>query len=143
MTIIVSSEAFQPWQVLADYEQQRSGLAGQYGASAIFVGTLRTLNQGHTVESMTLEHYPGMTEKYLTLICQEAAGKWEIMDSFVRHRVGLILPNESIVVVAAWSAHRQQALAACQYIIDELKTRAPFWKQEQTSQGRHWLAQTS
>lgn len=139
MTVIVSSEVFQPWQVLAEYEQQRTGLAGKVGASAVFVGTMSTLNQGQLIESMTLEHYPGMTEKHLNLICEEATGKWEIMDSFVRHRVGLILPNETIVLVAIWSRHRQQALAACQYVIDELKSRAPFWKQEQTSAGLHWV----
>lgn len=139
MTIEVNNEVFNPWQVLADYENQRTDLDGDYGASAVFVGTMRNLNEGRTVESMTLEHYPGMTEKHLKLICDEAGEKWHILDSFVRHRYGEILPNESIVLVATWSHHRQQALAACHFIIDELKTRAPFWKQEQTSEGLRWV----
>jgi molybdopterin synthase catalytic subunit len=139
MTVIVSKASFQPWQVLADYEQQRTGLDGEYGASAVFVGTMRHLNEGHAVEAMTLEHYPGMTEKHLEIICQEAADKWQILDSFVRHRYGRILPNESIVLVATWSHHRQQALSASQYIIDQLKSRAPFWKQEQTDKGLRWV----
>ncbi|MFV1993044.1 MAG: molybdenum cofactor biosynthesis protein MoaE [Acidiferrobacterales bacterium] len=139
MTVIVSDEAFQPWQVLADYEQQRDGLQGQVGAAAVFVGTMRTLSQGCTVEAMTLEHYPGMTEKYLQLICREAGEKWQILDSFVQHRYGRILPDESIVLVAVWSERRESAFKACRYIIDELKSRAPFWKQEQTDKGMHWV----
>lgn len=139
MTIIVSNEVFQPWQVLADYEQHRTSLEGEYGASAVFVGTMRNMNEGHTIEAMTLEHYPGMTEKFLNLICEEAMDKWQVLDIFVRHRYGRILPNEAIVVVATWSHHRQQALAASEYIINELKSRAPFWKQEQTPEGMHWV----
>ena len=139
MTVIVSEKAFQPWQVLADYELLRTDLAGQVGAAAVFVGTMRTMNQGHTVEAMTLEHYPGMTEKNLQLICEEAARKWQILDSFIQHRYGRILPDESIVLVAVWSQHRDSAFKACRYIIDELKTRAPFWKQEQTSEGLRWV----
>jgi len=137
--VIVSDEAFQPWQVLADYERERAGLGGQYGATAVFVGTMRNLSHGHTVEAMTLEHYPGMAEKYLARVCEEAVGKWGVLDCFVRHRYGRILPDESIVLVATWSQHRKQALAACQYIIDELKIRAPFWKQEVTDTGRSWV----
>ncbi len=137
--VIVSEKAFQPWQVLADYESQRAGLQGQIGASAVFVGTMRTVNQGRTIEAMTLEHYPGMTEKYLKLVCSEAGEKWQILDSFVQHRYGRILPDEPIVLVAVWSQHRDSAFKACRYIIDELKTRAPFWKQEQTGEGSHWV----
>lgn len=139
MTVIVNNKVFQPWQELAEHEQQRTGLEGEYGASAVFVGTMRNMNEGHTIEAMTLEHYPGMTEKYLNLICEEAAQKWPILDCFVRHRYGRILPNEAIVLVATWSHHRKQALAACEYIIDELKSRAPFWKQEQTHGGLRWV----
>jgi len=139
MTIIVSAKAFLPWQVLADYERQRAGLLGQIGAATVFVGTMRSLSQGRTIEAMTLEHYPGMTEKYLELICREAGEKWQILDSFVQHRYGRILPDEPIVLVAVWSLHRESAFKACRYIIDELKSRAPFWKQEQTNKGMHWV----
>ncbi len=139
MTVIVSEKAFLPWQVLADYERLRNGLQGQIGAATVFVGTLRSLSQGRPVEAMTLEHYPGMTEKYLQLICREAGEKWQILDSFVQHRYGRILPDEPIVLVAVWSEHRESAFKACRYIIDELKSRAPFWKQEQTDEGLRWV----
>jgi len=142
MEVVVSNEVFQPWKVLSDYESARSGLDGEFGASAVFVGTMRAMNEGHTVDSMVLEHYPGMTEKYLKTISREASARWQLQDCFVQHRYGLIRPGEPIVLVATWSGHRQQALAACQYIIDELKTRAPFWKKEFTEGASHWVNQT-
>ena len=140
MTIRVQSEAFDPWQVLAAYQASRAGvLDRQAGATAVFVGSMRDFNQGQTVAAMTLEHYPGMTEGYLEKISAEARARWEILDSLVLHRYGPLAPSDPIVLVAVWSAHRDQAFAACRYLIDELKTRAPFWKQENTAGGRHWV----
>jgi molybdopterin synthase catalytic subunit len=100
---------------------------------------MRNLNEGEVVRSMTLEHYPGMTEKYLEKVSTEAAGRWAILDSLVVHRVGGLQPDDPIVVVAVWSAHRASAFDACRFIIDELKTRAPFWKQETTAHGQRWV----
>jgi len=100
---------------------------------------MRQLNQGDAVRAMTLEHYPGMTEKYLEKVSNEAGERWSILDSLVVHRVGNLLPDDPIVVVAVWSAHRADAFDACRFIIDELKTRAPFWKQETTINGRRWV----
>ncbi|HLE94240.1 MAG TPA: molybdenum cofactor biosynthesis protein MoaE, partial [Sulfuricaulis sp.] len=88
---------------------------------------------------MTLEHYPGMTEKHLQLIHDEAGQRWEILDALVIHRVGEIRPGEPIVLVAVWSAHRAAAFEACRYLIEELKTRAPFWKNEQHQATTHWV----
>jgi molybdopterin synthase catalytic subunit len=88
---------------------------------------------------MTLEHYPGMTEGYLEKIRTEAMSRWNIVDALVIHRYGPLAPNDPIVLVAVWSSHRDDAFAACRYLIDELKTRAPFWKQEQTAGGERWV----
>ena len=124
-------EPFDPWLILAEHQ---AGLApGQYGASSVFVGTMRDMNQQTRVQAMTLEHYPGMTEKHLATICEEAESRWELLDTLIIHRVGQIQINDPIVLVAAWSAHRGGAMEACRYLIEELKHRAPFWKQEQLS----------
>lgn len=140
MRVRVIDSALDPWAEVSVYQQSKSKIAGRFGATSIFVGTLRDQNQGSAVSAMTLEHYPGMTEKYLTRVSEEAAGRWDIMDSLVVHRVGTMLPNDSIVVVAVWSAHRDDAFKACRYIIDELKTRAPFWKKETVEGGERWVS---
>ena len=139
MLIRVQQPAFDPWREVEAYQNTRHELSGKFGATAVFVGSLRDFNQGNEVSSMTLEHYPGMTEKHLDKVCREALDRWEVLDVMVIHRYGLLSPNEPIVLVAAWSAHRDAAFQACRYIIDELKTRAPFWKQEGTSKGARWV----
>ncbi|MEE8388425.1 MAG: molybdenum cofactor biosynthesis protein MoaE [Acidiferrobacterales bacterium] len=143
MEIRVFDGVLDPLAEVSEYEQSKSELAGHFGATSIFVGTMRDRNQGGAVSAMTLEHYPGMTEKYLTRVSEEAAKRWDIMDSLVVHRVGAMLPNDPIVVVAVWSAHRDDAFKACRYIIDELKTRAPFWKKEMVDGGERWVSQDS
>lgn len=105
------------------------------GAAASFVGLVR----GAEVAAMTLEHYPGMTEKALAAIVDEARGRWPLRRVRVIHRVGRLLPGERIVLVAVSSRHRQAAFAACEFIMDYLKTRAPFWKREETSSGARWV----
>jgi molybdopterin synthase catalytic subunit len=100
---------------------------------------MRDFNQGQPVAAMTLEHYPGMTEGYLEKISAEARQRWPLLDTLVIHRVGPLTPAEPIVLVAAWSAHRADAFAACRYLIDELKTRAPFWKLEQLPDRERWV----
>lgn len=139
MKIRVTAEAFDPWQELPRYQAEQTALHGKFGATTVFVGTLRDFNQGATVQAMTLEHYASMTEKYLERVAQEALSRWPIEDVLVMHRYGELQPNEPIVLVAVWSAHREHAFAACRYIIDELKTRAPFWKKETTAEGARWV----
>ena len=129
---------FEPYQRLLDY-QGEAGFAGKYGATAVFVGSMREFNQGDNVEAMLLEHYPGMTEKYLQKISEEAASKWDILDSLIVHRVGEMLPNDPIVLVAVWSAHRAAAFDASRYLMEELKSKAPFWKKENLEQGHRWV----
>jgi len=92
---------------------------------------------------MTLEHYPGMTERHLETICAEATARWGLLDTLVIHRVGLVLPGDPIVLVAAWSAHRAEAFTACRHIMEDLKSRAPFWKKETTAQGERWVARNT
>lgn len=138
MTVQVLTRPFDPWQALARHQQ---GLeqSGRYGATACFVGTLRDFNQGETVEAMTLEHYPGMTEKHLHAICAEAMQRWPVMDALIVHRTGAVTPSDTIVLTAVWATHRAEAFAACRYLIEELKTRAPFWKHERLAQGARWV----
>ena len=109
------------------------------GALASFVGVVRDVNEGDAVSEMTLEHYPGMTEKSIEDIVTEARGRWKILDALVIHRVGLLRPTDQIVLVLVASAHRGDAFAACEFIMDYLKTRAPFWKKEQTPGGARWV----
>jgi len=109
------------------------------GAVASFIGVVRDVNDGDAVATLTLEHYPGMTEKALEAIVAEAQGRWDILDALVVHRVGTLAPLDQIVLVAVSSAHRGEAFAACEFIMDYLKTRAPFWKQEATPQGPRWV----
>ena len=109
------------------------------GAIVTFVGTVRDLNDGSQVKGMTLEYYPGMTEKSLAEIIQQARGRWDLYKTLVIHRVGPLLPEDQIVLVAVTSAHRGEAFAACEFIMDYLKTAAPFWKKEETPEGSKWV----
>jgi len=115
--------------------------AGQPGLGAVvsFVGTVRDMNDGNVVSEMELEHYPGMTEKALAEIVDQANARWPLLGALVIHRVGPLLPLEQIVLVACGAAHRGEAFAACEFIIDYLKTDAPFWKKEQTPEGARWV----
>ena len=109
------------------------------GAVVTFLGTVRDLNDGSQVKEMSLEHYPGMTEKALEEIVAQAKSRWDIYQTLVIHRVGPLLPEDQIVLVAVTSAHRGEAFAACEFIMDYLKTAAPFWKKEQTPEGGRWV----
>ena len=109
------------------------------GAVASFVGTVRDRNDGATVSSMELEHYPGMTERAIEAMIDEAQGRFDIFGARVIHRVGLLQPLDQIVMVAVTSAHRGESFKACEFLMDYLKTQAPFWKKEQTPEGARWV----
>jgi len=126
------------FDVGAELTALRAGDA-RVGALASFVGLVRDVNHGVGVSEMTLEHYPGMTEKALTAIVDEAKTRWDIYGALVIHRVGPLRPCDQIVLVAVTSAHRGEAFAACEFIMDYLKTRAPFWKREATPDGARWV----
>jgi molybdopterin synthase catalytic subunit len=116
----------------------RAGRAG-VGAVVSFVGTVRDINQGTGVSSLTLEHYPGMTDKSLEDIVGQAKSRWQLDEVLVIHRVGPLQPLDQIVLVAVTCAHRGEAFEACEFVMDWLKTRAPFWKKEATPQGERWV----
>ena len=109
------------------------------GAVASFVGVVRDMNDGARVGGMTLEHYPGMTERSIAAIIEDAGKRWDILDALVIHRVGRLEPTDQIVLVAVSGAHRGETFSACEFIMDYLKTRAPFWKKEETAQGTRWV----
>lgn len=130
MEIRICAEAFDPWCEIQSYQKSLSHLTGKIGATDIFIGTMRDFNEGDEVRGMSLEHYPGMTEKQLQKIVAEAAANWPVLDALVLHRVGEIYPDDAIVLVTVWTSHRGDAFDACRFIMEALKSKAPFWKKE-------------
>jgi molybdopterin synthase catalytic subunit len=135
MTVRVVEGPFDPTAELAAFARGRSDI----GAVATFTGLVRDEHAGERILAMTLEHYPGMTERQLARIEAEARARWPLLDVLVIHRVGRMLAGEPIVLVATASAHRAAALEACAFLIDWLKTKAPFWKLEETPSGARWV----
>jgi molybdopterin synthase catalytic subunit len=135
MAVRVQQVAFDPGAELNGVHQRQLGV----GAVASFTGYVRDFNDGQDVAGLFLEHYPGMTEKALEKIVAEAQGRWPLLNVEVLHRVGELAPGEPIVFVACASAHRRAAFQACEFIMDYLKTRAPFWKKETTPEGPRWV----
>lgn len=131
----MQAEPFEPGAELARFARDRVDVGGV----ASFVGLVRDEHAGERVTAMTLEHYPGMTERELACIEAEACRRWPLQGSLVIHRYGRMVPGEAIVLVATASAHRHAALEACAFLIDWLKTRAPFWKLEETPAGSRWV----
>jgi molybdopterin synthase catalytic subunit len=122
----------------AELARLRAGDA-RVGAVVSFVGTVRDMNDGDSVAELELEHYPGMTERSLADIVEQARSRWTLYGASIVHRIGPMKPTEQIVLVAVSSAHRGEAFAACEFIMDYLKTDAPFWKKEQTPGGARWV----
>ncbi len=135
MRISVQTEDFDAGAELAQMRLAHP----EVGALVSFVGQVRDLNDGSVVSGMHLEHYPGMTEKALAGIAEQAMLRWELADALVIHRHGDLKPLDQIVLVVVASAHRQAAFAACEFIMDYLKTEAPFWKKESTPEGERWV----
>lgn len=135
MTVRVQQEDFDVGVEIAALRHDKPKI----GAVASFVGIVRDVNEGEAVQEMTLEHYPGMTERAIEEIIGQARGRWKIYDALVVHRVGTLKPMAQIVLVIVTSSHRGDAFAACEFIMDYLKTRAPFWKKEKTPEGARWV----
>jgi len=135
MTVRVQREDFDVGREVAHLRAENPGV----GAVASFIGVVRDLNEGAGVATMTLEHYPGMTEKALEDIVAQARARWDLIDVLVIHRVGELKPTDQIVLVVVTSAHRGEAFAACEFVMDYLKTEAPFWKKETTPAGARWV----
>ncbi len=135
MSVRVQREDFDIGAEIAAFRRADPGI----GAIASFIGLGRDVNEGDAITGMTLEHYPGMTEKALAGIVAEAKSRWDIVDALVIHRVGELKPLDQIVLVVVTGGHRGAAFAACEFIMDYLKTQAPFWKKELTAQGARWV----
>jgi molybdopterin synthase catalytic subunit len=139
MPVRVQFEDFDLTREVAQLRAAQGESAAQIGGIATFIGTVRDINDGSGVSSLTLEHYPGMTEKALEDIITQARGRWDIFDALVIHRVGTLHPQDQIVLVVTLGAHRGEAFSACEFIMDYLKTQAPFWKKEVTPTGERWV----
>lgn len=140
MAVKIYAEPFNPLQEIERYQSKFAQISESFGASSIFIGTMRNNNAGDNVLGMTLEHYPGMAEKYIQKIINEATTKWSLIKALVVHRVGNIMPGDSIVLVAIWSVHRGNAFDASRYIMEALKSRVPFWKKEYLQSNQHrWV----
>ena len=135
MTVRIQTDDFDVAAELAALKPSNADV----GAIVTFIGMVRDLNDGDIIKTLTLEHYPGMTEKSLSAIEQEAKSRWQINQSLIIHRFGTLKPSDQIVFVAVTSPHRAEAFSACEFIMDYLKTKAPFWKKEATSQGERWV----
>ena len=120
-------------------ELRKFDRSGDAGGTVVFLGTVRGINESGRIEAMTLEHYPGMTEKALQEIESEAHRRWPLTNSLIVHRYGRLMPGEDIVLTITQSAHRKAAFEACAFLVDYLKTRAPFWKLEEASGQAEWV----
>ena len=142
--IEVLESIFDPWKLQQDYQTVSMQGKTDYGATASFIGTMRDFNEGDDVASMVLEHYPKMTKKQLNEIVDEACEKWSLLNVLIVHRVGKILPAEPIVLVTVWSSHRVDAFEACRFLMEDLKHKAPFWKQETLKEGdTRWVEENT
>ena len=138
--VVVQAEPFDVGESLKRLRQHPDGSWDtRVGAVASFVGTVRDLNEGDAVSRLVLEHYPGMTESSIQAIIDDAHARWPIFNARVIHRIGSLAPADEIVFVGVTSAHREAALAACAYIMDFLKSKAPFWKKESIASGDRWV----
>jgi len=144
MEIKIVAESFDPLLEIQNFQASAKEMQGKFGATSIFIGTMRDFNEGENVKGMMLEHYPGMTEKQLANIVNEAMQKWQVIDVLVVHRVGDVFPEDPIVLVAVWSSHRGDAFDTSRYIMEALKSRAPFWKKELLlSDAERWVDKNS
>lgn len=135
MTVRIQREDFDAG---AEIARVRAG-DPRIGAVASFVGVARDRNDGAAVSTLVLEHYPGMTEKAIEAIVEQARARWQVAEILVIHRIGELKPLEQIVLVVVASSHRGDAFAACEFVMDYLKTEAPFWKKEATPEGERWV----
>ena len=139
MKVEIRKSKYDPWQEACDYENEFLR-KGEHGAKSIFIGSMRDMNEGDSVASMVLEHYPEMTQKHLETIANQALNKFDILDVYILHRVGEVFPSDPIVCVVVWSIHRGPAYDANRFIMEDLKSKAPFWKKETlTKEKDRWI----
>lgn len=141
--IQITSQPFDPWLTLQQFQNQQLP-PGQYGATSIFIGTMRDFNEEQAITALWLEHYPGMTEQALQQLAQTASARWPLLAILIQHRVGAIVPTEPIVLVSTWAAHRSATFEATRYLMEALKQQAPFWKRETLATGaQRWVSQNT
>ena len=144
MQIEIKDQPYDPWIEISRYQEESENLSpGSFGACATFVGTMRDFNEGDDVRSMVLEHYPEMTLRQLEKLANDAIQAHGLLDALILHRVGEVFPNDPIVVVVAWSAHRKQAFDACREMMEHLKSKATFWKKETLSDAARWVSKNT
>ncbi len=136
--IQILDKQFDPWREAQEY-QKKNLKEGRYGALSLFVGTMRDFNRGDAVASMRIEHYEGMTEKYIADAVATAADRRDLEGTLVIHRIGRVRPGDPIVMVAVWAAHRRDAYAVNRALVEELKSKAPFWKKESLPDSKRWV----
>ena len=139
MKIELFEQSFDPWEWVKSYQDAQADKQSSFGATSMFIGTMRDFNEGVDIQSMYLEHYPGMTEKHLSELAQAAIHKWDIVDICIAHRVGNIYPGDPIVCIAVWSIHRKDAYEANRMVMEDLKSKTTFWKKEQLQEGSRWV----
>ena len=135
MTVRIQTEDFDLGAELSKLRRANASI----GALVSFVGQVRDINDGDAINTLTLEHYPEMTQKSLEAIDNEAKTRWQLIDTLIIHRFGTLKPQDQIVLVAITCSHRGDAFKACEFIMDYLKTSAPFWKKEATNKGESWV----
>ena len=143
MVCRIVEESFEPFATLEKCKKEIFVHGAKVGANAIFVGTMRDFNDGESVESLFLEHYPEMAEKVLSDIRAEAVKRWELDEALIVHRVGRIYPGDAIVLVATWASHRAHAFDSCRHMMEILKSDAPFWKKERLKEGERWVTKNT
>ena len=149
MYVEITEKPFDPWRLLSEYTPRvmvrgtTPARAGEFGAVAVFVGTMRDFNQGDEVKAMWLDHYPGMTRAHIERAVERAAAGYTVGDALVVHRVGGVSPGDAIVLVAVWAAHRRDAYAVNRLIMEDLKSRVPFWKRESLTDRARWVEQNT
>lgn len=139
MKVELLESTYDPWQEVKSYQAEKVEQRGKYGATTVFVGTMRDMNEGDEVSAMQLDHYPEMTKKHLEKLATNALDKFDILDVLILHRVGKVVPNDPIVCVAVWSEHRAAAYDANRYIMEDLKSKAPIWKKETLKKVERWV----
>ncbi|MBT4835817.1 MAG: molybdenum cofactor biosynthesis protein MoaE [Methylococcales bacterium] len=143
MLVKILESELNPWAELESYNAHKS-YGGKTGAIVTFLGFMRDFNEGDDVVSMSLEHYPGMTEKTLEKLLSDTRLQWDLLDALIIHRVGNLKPEDAIVLVATWSSHRKEAYESNRYIMETLKTTAPFWKKENLLDGSsRWVGKNT
>ncbi len=140
MPVRIVDQPFDPFDAIRECERDLGARLRGIGALATFIGRMRDVNEGVGVERMTLEHYPGMTERHLERLAEQARARWSLDEVLIVHRVGTVTPTEALVLVATWSCHRAHAFESCRHVMEDLKSSAPFWKREETTSGARWVA---